>query len=323
LYTWLQGRVAEFDDSQEESRWLRTGPEGVTCHGGVVAGDWLIVCLTSRYESRREIWGFDGSGWYLLVTATSGAQKLWPAAIGGAGNRDLLVFRDGSATYDLYRLKWRDTTNNTYAATAVWTSNLLDAGDPTRDKAWRALGATFAQPADRGNVASGDAIALTLEYSLDGGVTWSTAASSAPSNGAVRMHTLQSAFASVPTSRCLQLRVTWGSISDWAPVLTGVWVEYETLDNAPARRRWEVTIDAGDRNVRRDSTIDPQTGREKIAALWDAWALQQTLPFQDIDNDSAPVAYAVRIEEIAEMATRPSDAARWGESRVELTLAEV
>ena len=94
-------------------------------------------------------------------------------------------------------------------------------------------------------------------------------------------------------------------------------------DERPPRRRWELTIDAGDRQVRRDSSLDPQSGREKIAALWDVWELRQTLIFRDIDNDSDPVDYAVRIEEIAETTTRPSNAARWGESRVELTLAEV
>ena len=43
-----------------------------------------------------------------------------------------------------------------------------------------------------------------------------------------------------PTSRHLQMRVSWSSVSDWAPVLVDVWAEYETLDNAPNRRRWEL-----------------------------------------------------------------------------------
>ena len=33
LYTWLGGRVAEFDTSTQEANWLRIGPEGVRCYG--------------------------------------------------------------------------------------------------------------------------------------------------------------------------------------------------------------------------------------------------------------------------------------------------
>jgi hypothetical protein len=295
LYTWLQGRVAAFDDSQEQGSWLRTGPEATACYGGCVAGDWLIVCIASRYEGRRELWGFDGAGWWLFASSASGAQKIWPAPLGGAGNRDLLAFRDGSATYDLYRLTWRGASAHTYADTAVWTSSLLDAGDPTRDKAWRAIGANFAQPATRGNSVSTDLAALALEYSLDGGVTWNAAASASPSSGATRISALHSAFATSPVSRFLQVRVSWSSIADWAPVLAGVWVEYETLDNAPPRRRWELSIHAADRTVARDGQRDPQTGRDKTAQLWAAWESGSPLTFQDVDAGLwQPVALAGR-----------------------------
>lgn len=322
LYTWLAGRVAEYDDSQEQGRWLRMGPEGVACRGATVAGDWLIVAITSRYQEQAELWGFDGQGWWLLGRRAS-PPAIWPCPIGGAGNRDLVVFRDQSTLYDLYRVTWRGETAATYAASGAWTSSLLDAGDPTRDKAWRAAGASFAQPAHRGKADSGDSVTIALEYSLDGGATWTTAASQSTTAAGTRTFALQSAFAAIPVSRRLQLRVSWSSVSDWAPVLVGVWAEFETLDNAPNRRRWELVIAAGDRRVRRDGQLDAQTGRQKIAALWDAWEARATLAFKDIDNDADPVDYSVRIEEIEESAAKPNDAGRWGESRVALTLAEV
>ena len=102
-----------------------------------------------------------------------------------------------------------------------------------------------------------------------------------------------------------------------------VWAEFETLDNAPNRRSWELIIAAGDHRPRRDGQVDPQSGRQKIAALWDAWEARTTLPFKDIDNDADPIDYSVRIEEIEETTAKPNDAGRWGESRVALTLAEV
>jgi hypothetical protein len=52
--------------------------------------------------------------------------------------------------------------------------------------------------------------------------------------------------------------------------LVNVWTEHAALENAPPRRRWELVIAAGDRHVRRDGNLDPQSGRQKIVALWDA-----------------------------------------------------
>ncbi len=100
---------------------------------------------------------------------------LWPCPLAGAGNRDLLAFRDGGGTYDLYRLRWRSSVLHTYATAGTWTSSVIDGNDPTANKAWTRIGATFAAPGDRGNTASVDSVNFPLEYSVDGGVTWSTA----------------------------------------------------------------------------------------------------------------------------------------------------
>ena len=95
-------------------------------------------------------------------------------ALAGAGNRDALLFRDGSTTYDLLRLRWRSSSLHTYATSGEWVSSLIDGDDPTADKAWTRIGATFAAPDDRGNTASVDSVSFPLEYSIDGGLTWVT-----------------------------------------------------------------------------------------------------------------------------------------------------
>ena len=83
-------------------------------------------------------WGFDGSGWWLLFQRSSaGPAVMWPVPLAGAGNRDALLFRDGGGTYDLLRLRWRSSTLHTYATAGIWTSGILDGGDPSADKAWR------------------------------------------------------------------------------------------------------------------------------------------------------------------------------------------
>jgi hypothetical protein len=339
LYTWLGGRVAEFDDSTEEANWRRIGPEGANCYGACVAGDWLIVAVMSRYGA-YEAWGFNGEGWWLLFQRTTTPAVIWPMALAGAGDRDALLFRDGSTSYHLLRLRWRSTTLHTYATDGEWVSSLIDGGDPTADKAWTRMGATFAAPGDRGNAASVDSVSFPLEYSLDGGVTWTVAVSQNSATAAMRVFTREIELAVPPQSRVLQLRQRWTSVSDWAPVLTSLWVEYENAEEyalaelaqatyeaeleaeALLRRRWELTISASDRNVRRDGQLDARTGRQAIAALWDAWELGTTVSFKDIDNDSDPVTYVVAIAGIEEKAARPADGARWGESTVTLVLEE-
>jgi hypothetical protein len=229
---------------------------------------------------------------------------------------------------------------HTYPTAGTWTSPLLDGGDPSADKAWRAIGATFASPELRGNSASVDSVSFPLEYSLDGGTTWTTVEDTPAASGSGRIFTRGQKFATPPESRLLQVRQRWSSVDDWAPVLAEIWVESEDADEyalgelAQAayaaelaeeglrRRRWELTIDAGDGNVTRAGGKDTKTGRQAIQALWDAWELGTTVAFKDVDNDADPTAYVVEIAGIEEKAAKPSDGARWGESTVSLVLEE-
>jgi hypothetical protein len=213
LYTWLGGHVAQFDPAGQGS-WKRTGPEGLHCYGACVAGDWLIVALQSRYGA-YEAWGFDGAGWWLLFQrASAGPAVIWPVPLAGAGNRDVCLFRDGGGTYDLLRLRWRSSALHTYATGGTWTSGLIDGGDPSADKAWRAIGAAFAAPELRGNSASADNVSFPLEYSTDGGASWVTAASVDSTAAGSRLFTREVIFPAPPESRLLQVRQRWSSVDD-------------------------------------------------------------------------------------------------------------
>jgi hypothetical protein len=279
LYTWLQGRVAEYDGDRT---WLRGGPEGVRCFGGCVAGDWLTVAISSRYGG-FELWGFNGEGWWKFAERSSPAY-VWPNPLAGAGDRELIVFQAAGTTYDRGRLNWRSNSVNTYAATAEWVSPLLDGGEPGSSKAWSAIGAGFAMPENRGNVASVDSVTVALGYSIDGGETWTTAASLTSTDPTDRTRTLAASFVELVDARYFQLRVTWSSVSDWAPVLASVWAEYEVPEVLPAKRHvWQLEVDASDRTVRRDGSRDGQSGAQKSAALWAGWR-SAGVGFTDIDG---------------------------------------
>jgi hypothetical protein len=247
--------------------------------------------------------------------------------VGGCGTYDLLAFRDGSSsvTYDLYRLTNKSASAPDLRDAGEYRTSLLDAGEPDKLKAWRKVGATFAAPEIRGNGASTDAVVVTLSYSIDGGLSWTTAASQTVNDATLlRILTLEAEVSSAAAvSRFLQVRVQWSSVSDWAPVLTAMWAEYEMFGVPARRRRWQFAVRAKDQAVRRDGTVDPRTGRQQIADLWSAWSAASTVAFKDVDFDADPVTRQVRIIGIKEEVTKPSDAGRWGDSVVQLTLVEV
>jgi hypothetical protein len=326
LYTWLTGRVMEFNPNAGASRqgWRETGLEGKSCHGATVAGNLLIVCVTNR-AGEYETWAWDGSGWWLVRTVTSSA-RCWPCFVAGAGNLDLVVFRDGSSsvTYDLYRLVYRDATNHNYNSAGSLKTSLLDAGERDKLKAWRKIGCVFATPEVRGNAGSADSVTVALAYSTDGGETFTTAVSTAVSDPTSRTLDLEANLANAAAvSRTLMLRVSYSSVLDWAPVLTGLWAEYELLDAPAKRRKWSFKVHARDATVQRDGTVATRTGRQLAADLWADWSAGNTMAFKDVDYDAAPVTYQVRIVGIGEEVARPSDGGQWGESTLALTLVEV
>jgi hypothetical protein len=258
------------------------------------------------------------------VRSVGSSARCWPLFVAGAGNLDLVCFRDGSSsvTYDLYRMEYRDATNHNYNATGTFKTSLLDAGERDKIKVWRKIGAIYAAPEGRGNQASADQVTLELAYSSDGGASYTATVTSTPSSPTVWTRNQEAELAGV-SSRWLQLRVTMSSVSDWAPTLVGVWAEYELLDNPARRRRWTFKVHARDATVQRDGSVAARTGRQLAADLWADWSAGNTVAFKDVDYDATGLTYQVRIVGLAEEVAKPSDGGRWGESTLALTLVEV
>jgi hypothetical protein len=167
-------------------------------------------------------------------------------------------------------------------------------------------------------------VTVALAYSVDGGATWTTATSMSVNNPATRLFDLEANLASaVAVSRFLMLRVTFSSVLDWAPTLTGVWSEYELLDTPAKRRKWTFKVHARDATVQRDGSVASRTGRQLAADLWSDWSTGSTVGFKDIDFDATAQIYQTRIVGIGEEVAKPSDGGQWGESTLSLTLIEV
>jgi hypothetical protein len=298
--------------------------EGRACYGAAVAGDRLVVAITAR-NGLSQVWAFDGTGWW-LIHESSGQQRCWPAALGGAGARDLVLFRDSSSsvTYELVRLVYRDATLNNYASAGAYRTALIDTGARDRLKAWRAIGVSFATPEDRGNLASTDQVTVTVSYSVDAGTSFATLLTANVNDPADRQLELEGEITGgSPESKAIQIRVAWSSVVDWAPVLTGLWVDYELLGSPARRRVWRMAVAARDGTIEREGAVHARTGREIAADLWESWAINATLALRDVDYDVTGAQYGVRIAGIREEIAKPADGARWGESMLHLSLVEV
>ena len=326
LITWLGKRVVEHNPSGDRAGWRDLGLGGRTCLGACVAGGYLVIALESTHGA-SEVWAWNGAGWWLLLQDDTGSTRWqWPTSLSGAGDQDVLLFRDGSRDIDLVRLHWRSDTNHTLPTTGVYVTSMLDASERDKDKAWRKVGAVFASPETFGVPDSSDHVAVSLEWSDDAGVTWQLADARAhpATDPHARQFSLDADIASDgAVSRWMMLRVTWSSVIDWAPVLTGLWTEFEVLDAPARRRRWQLSVIAHDQVVRRDGGEMSRTGRQLIADLWQAWEDGTTLPYRDIDYDADPTERRVRIVGISERVARPADAGETSDAMIGLTLVEV
>jgi hypothetical protein len=325
LYTWLANGVMEWNPAGDRQGWRATGIEGRSCTGATVAGDRLIVSIVTR-GGDSETWAFDGVGWWLMLRS-SNQTRVWPMYTGGAGNIDLVLFRDGSTsvTYDLARLIYRhEAATNYNTGTSEYRTALLDGNERSLEKAWRRIGAVFAAPEQRGNPAGSSLVTMTLAYSVNGGRSWTDAGLTTISDPEQRTADLTVDLGETAViSRFLQLRVTYSGVSDWAPALVGLWADYEAIGISPKRRRWSLSVRARDRTVLRDGAVDPRDGRAIAADLWQAWTSSTSLPFTDLDFAETAATFNVRIASIREDVAVPNDAGQWGDSVVSLELVEV
>jgi hypothetical protein len=173
-------------------------------------------------------------------------------------------------------------------------------------------------------ITSSDVVAVYLDYSIDNGQTWTVGDTrSLTGNNLANMNFEMGRVLSGQTSTFLMLRIRWQSVSDWTPVLVGVWCEYEVLASPARRRKWAFTVHAQDQTVNRDGVTLSRTGRQLISELWAAWETDTVLLFRDIDYDDAPTARTVRITGISEAVAQPADSAEWGDSVITLNLVEV
>jgi hypothetical protein len=118
------------------------------------------------------------------------------------------------------------------------------------------------------------------------------------------------------------LQVEIEGVSDWAPVLMGMWAEHETLDLPVRRRRWRFTVQCRDTLVRRDGSPSPDNARAIADQLWSLWEDGAITTFRDVDQPESEHV-TVRIAGIREVVPKPGQLDSDASSEIELTLVEI
>lgn len=309
LIAWLGKRVMVYTSA--DSTWRPTGLDGESTFGAAVVNGWLLTTIAPRGSATRwQLWGYDGTGWWLLSDA-SGANTLDDPAGDGAGK--LVTFDSGGGNLRAWDIDDRDSPQF-LTSPFTFTTPPLTIGDGSRDTRWTRVGIDLARP----GVTTIGEWSYELEVSGDGGATW-LAAGSTPVSDAI-------ASISLPVdldSRTLLVRITGTRITTSGPpaLITAVWAEGEQQTLPP--RRWQLAIHARDRTINRAGAADPRSGQEIREALWTLWRDGSAIPFQDVDDAANPTTRTVRIVAIREDWPRTANAIAPGaDTTIEIVLRD-
>lgn len=298
LYAW-QGRAVRWYDEAADL-WRAIGITADSTQGAAVAGDWLIVSVTRG--SSHEVWGLYGSGWWLLDASTTDNRR-WPASL---GDGRIATYQSGSGTWWSY-----DLVADAGADSFVLVSPLLDAGLPDRRKHWRSMGVELLRP-DGQDVG---VWSVALDYSLDAGLTWTTADTLSATEQQQSLHADVGADATH-----LQLRVIIWQTSGNAPWVAALWAEHETINESVRRRTWSFDVRATDTTITRTGAAPATLGQAIREALWDTFSAAEAVEYIDVDGS----AYTVRLQQLREDWPAPSDYPTLGaQSVLHVTLVEV
>jgi len=303
LMAWQGGRAVIYD--KQRGWWRHAGFEAAESYGAALVNGWLMVSARPRGVEAVQIWGYNGSGWWLM--AETGAARF----IAGSRGDRLIGFEpdDGNIHY------WNmDAARDAASVTPDVTvdSTLIDGNAPDQPKFWTRAGVELARadPADVGEWS------VQLSYSLDAGATWIPA--DAPAAVDQPVETVSATIGA--TSAYLRLRVELEQVSGLPPHILALWAEFEVINESVRRRRWQFRIAASDRTLTREGELDPRDGEEIRGDLWALFDGPASFTFRDVDASS----HTVRVIGLREEWTRPADLPKIGaHSSFEVVLVEL
>lgn len=294
--------------------WTKVDAPGAV--GDVVASvDWMF-CEVTTYYGASGWWATDGETWFLLNTDLDQLWRTWDDHVVGVIDNDT----------DLYDLD-EDPDGAGDQATSYQAATTLQGATIARDKNWTKIGAEF-QRYDGETVGSWSA---QLQYSTDGGRTWTNAGSSQTVDDEAERITADISGSGV-TGRMLMVRVNVSATSGLAPILVALWADWDVTDDDGGAegtagtsgsttrthvRRWRFKIPAQDGLVNRNGAALGLSASTIRSNLWAR--LNQTSSFTDLDGT---VHATTTLTDIEEAWPSPADQPLNVSTMMELTILE-
>lgn len=288
----------------------------------VASGRWLYARVDNDYGASGW-WVFDGEAWFWINTVS----QMFPGPAGHVG-----ATMNGSTEF--FTVDESDPDNAAKFATTYQAATALQGASIARNKTWSQIGAEFHR-SDNEEVGSATA---RLQYSTDGGRTWTNAGSAQNVN--VEHHRITATIN--VTCRVLLVRVNVTISAGLAPILAALWGDWRVTDadggadavpavpavkptpdkvettRTPALyRRWRFTVLAQDGLVDRNGALLGLSASQIRSTLWAR--LNQTSSFTDLDGT---VHNEVTLTNIEEEWPSPADAAANLSTRLKLTIIE-
>ncbi len=199
---------------------------------------------------------------------------LWVSVRGHGVFRTKYTVRDVQdlqATYD------NTTAGGVYPNGGWLESSDFDAGTPGLRKLWNAVVVDIDLPTTDTTV--------RLDYSIDGGDTWTTVATATKTGAAQRYQKtfrLGGAAGGIYAARFKYRLVLKTTNAQYSPAVRGVSVRY--LPVPDPNWIWEMTLVLSDKQTLLDGTLDTPNNTNKLAALQTAFRAQSLTTFTDVDG---------------------------------------
>jgi hypothetical protein len=316
LYYWHGGWLWRWNGQRIGLNVERLPVQGLF-YGMAYCQGYLVV-VSKTGEDGNVVWLHDGRGWWQLEQGSSSTDQ-YRTPVGGAGTvkgAHLFCWADGTRYLARWDFRVDGRAWKTGHATPYVILPALEGPGLEHGKLWAAVGLELGVPEWATSLA-GSPATWYLDYSTDGGATWTQVLSHTPA--ALYSAASSAGFAVGAKRLWLRVRCTGGGANN--PALRSVWARWGGI-TATQRRRWTFDVQASDQVVTLTSARDGRMGRQVVADLA-ALVGGTVVTLNDLDYQATAAGYLVVVRSVELMAARNVEPRGGGvEGRVRVVLEQ-
>lgn len=244
-----------------------------TLKGNVVHNATYIYFAVDDGTSDYQIWQIDNSDAIFTGITPPASYATSISMLASYGTGGLTVIKNGASGTNKFD-SFSSLPNSVRLTTGYLKTSIFDGNIPAIDKLFHSVTLNFNQLTTSQSI--------TVEYSLDGGVTFTSlgSVSNATDGGTITSKTLY--FGSAIVSKTIMLKFTLTSAGGSASAtLNAFSTQYVPVPDVV--KSWQLNINAGSSVKRLDGGLVDKPGRELKSQLERSWITKSLVDFQDID----------------------------------------